>query len=707
MGRGVSCVRHRRRYLVFISVCTLASATQARAQSTTQVLSAPDTQLVDAMIRNGQYAWSNSDTSVLLTRWSTVPEWERRTVLGIDTSSIPAGSRVTSAVLTLTVRTGLGAAGTTRPVTAYRLTSSFVERQVTWLNRQTATPWETPGGDLGQSYATVMVPNTAGARISFDVTGLVQLAVNGDGGSRQARIALVDVGLGGDVKESYREYHSSESSTTSRPQLTVVYGTAAGSGTIDVPAGGDLQQALNDARPGMTIRLAAGATYIGNFVLPAKGGTQFIVLTTSGATLPAQGTRIDPSYRASLATIRSANEYAALSTASAASYYRIVGLAFESNVNGAGDIIALGSHTQTTLAQVPHHIEIDRVLITGDAAVGQKRGISANAAHVSITNSDVRGIKAIGQDSQAICGWNTPGPITIVNNRLEAAGENIMFGGASLQIPGVIPSDIRIEGNLLTKDVLWRGTSWTVKNIFELKNARRVLVRSNVLEHNWAAAQTGFAVVLTPRNSGGSSPWAVVEDVEFTRNVVRYSGSAFNILGHDDTARSGQLARLTIRDNVVHDISSTTWGGAGAFTQIGGEPRDITIDHNTVMHNGNIVTFYSGSYIDSSGTRVTGGPVAGFVFTNNLLKHNAYGMFGSGQAYGNGTLNYYTVAPVVRRNVFATDRSIASRYPADNFFPTVAAFMETFVNPAVKDYRLVAWSPYRGAGTDGTDLGAR
>lgn len=701
MGRGVS------RVLVLISLGTLASVTPARAQSTTQVLGAPDTQLIDAMIRNGQYASSNSDTSVLLTRWSTVPEWERRTVLGIDTSSIPAGSPVVSAVLTLTVKTGLGAAGTTRPVAAYRLTSSFAERQVTWLNRLASTPWRTAGGDLGERYATAAVPNAVGARVDFDVTGLVQQAVNGTSGSRQALIALVDIGGGENVKESYREYYSSEyATTTSRPRLTVTY-RPAGSGTIDVPPGGDLQQALNQATPGATIRLAAGATYIGNFVLPARGGSEFVVLTTSGAALPPAGTRIDPSYRASLATIRSANEFPALATASGASYYRIVGIAFESNINGAGDVIALGSDTQTSLSQVPHHIELDRVLITGDPAVGQKRGISVNASSVSIANSDIRGIKAAGQDSQAICGWNTPGPVTIVNNRLEAAGENIMFGGATLHIPGVIPSDIRVEGNLLTKDVLWRGTSWTVKNIFELKNARRVVVRNNVLEYNWSAAQAGFAVVLTPRNSGGASPWVVVEDVEFTRNVVRYSGSAFNILGHDDTARSGQLARLTIRDNVVHDISGTTWGGAGAFAQIGGEPRDITIDHNTVLHSGNIVTFYAGSYIDSSGTRVTGGPVAGFVFTNNLLNHNAYGIFGSGQAYGNGALSYYTIAPVVRRNVFASDRSIASRYPADNFFPTVAAFLESFVNPALKDYRLASWSPYRGAGTDGTDLGAR
>ena len=150
------------------------------------------------------------------------------------------------------------------------------------------------------------------------------------------------------------------------------------------------------------------------------------------------------------------------------------------------------------------------------------------------------------QDSQAIAGWNTPGPITIRNNYLEAAGENILFGGAQINIPNVVPSDILVEDNVLTKDPQWRGTSWTVKNLFELKNARRVLVRRNMMEYNWSGAQAGFAVVLTPRNSSGRTPWVVIEDVEFSCNVIRSAASVFNILGHDDTARSGQLARLLI-----------------------------------------------------------------------------------------------------------------------------------------------------------------
>jgi len=474
---------------------------------------------------------------------------------------------------------------------------------------------------------------------------------------------------------------------------------------IDVPAGGSIQQALNLIQPGGTITLAPGATYVANLTLPAKGGSSYIVITTRGVVLPPEGTRIDPSYKPQLATIRSPSTSSALTTAVGASYYRIVGVAFQANTNGSGDIIALGRDSQTTLDQVPHHIELDRVLITGDPTVGQKRAVSVNAAHISITNSDIRDIKAVGQDSQAIAGWNTPGPITIRNNYLEAAGENIMFGGANVNLPGVVPSDIVIENNMMTKNPAWRGTSWTVKNLFELKSARRVLVRRNILQYTWAAAQPGFAVVLTPRNASGHNPWSVVEDVEFSGNTVAHAGGGFNMLGHDDTAPSGQLARILIKNNLVFNIDSNDWGGSGLFAQIGGEPRDLTFDHNTVMHTGNIITFYSGSYLNASGVRVTGGPIVGFVFTNNLVKHNQYGIFGSGQAYGNGSLAYYAPGAVFQRNAIATDRALASRYPPDNQFPSLASFDAAFVNAASFDFQLTVGGAYTLAGLDGKDLG--
>ncbi len=55
-------------------------------------------------------------------------------------------------------------------------------------------------------------------------------------------------------------------------------------GALTVPAGGDLQAAIDGARPGDTIFLDPGATYVGNFVLHARqsSDTRPTVLRTSG-----------------------------------------------------------------------------------------------------------------------------------------------------------------------------------------------------------------------------------------------------------------------------------------------------------------------------------------------------------------------------------------------------------------------------------------
>jgi len=47
----------------------------------------------------------------------------------------------------------------------------------------------------------------------------------------------------------------------------------------------------------------------------------------------------------------------------------------------------------------------------------------------------------------------------------------------------------------------------------------------------------------------------------------------------------------------------------------------------------------------------------------------------------------------------------ASRYPSGNFFPSVTQFMTDFIDAAKDDFRLTPRSAYRGAGTDGADLG--
>ena len=101
-------------------------------------------------------------------------------------------------------------------------------------------------------------------------------------------------------------------------------------------------------------------------------------------------------------------------------------------------------------SQVPYALIIDRVYVHGDPLFGQKRGISLNSRDTEVINSYVSECKAIGQDSQAIGGFNGPGNYRIENNYLEGATENVLFGGSDPTIPNLVTTDITFRHNHLS-----------------------------------------------------------------------------------------------------------------------------------------------------------------------------------------------------------------------------------------------------------------
>lgn len=439
---------------------------------------------------------------------------------------------------------------------------------------------------------------------------------------------------------------------------------------VDIPAGADLQAAIDRARPGETLILESGATYVGNFRLPRKDGAAFITIRTAAADgLPGVGQRIRPAHASRLAKLKSPNGQPALGTEPGAHHWRLQLLEFLPNEKGHGDIITLGDGgaAQRDLGQVPRALEIDRCLIRGDAAHGQKRGISLHSADTTITGSHVSDIKALGQDSQAIAGWNGPGPYRIENNYLEAAGENFLLGGADPAIEGLVPGGLLFRHNHLAKPQAWRTQRWQVKNLFELKNARHAVVEHNLMEYVWAQAQTGYAVLLTPRNQDGRAPWSTVEDVLFRQNVVRHAGGGIQITGADTTHRSGPSRRITIRDNLFYAIDSRTWGGAGVFLLIGNGPEDVVIERNTVDQTGNILSAFGG-------TRSAPTPIEGFVFRDNTVRHNAYGVHGADRAVGADSLEAFFPGAVFSGNVIAGGDP--GRYPKGNRFVEEADFAD-------------------------------
>jgi hypothetical protein len=466
----------------------------------------------------------------------------------------------------------------------------------------------------------------------------------------------------------------------------------AAAATITVAAGGNLQAALDSAGAGDTILLQAGATFTGNFVIRSGKVSLTIRSSAADSLLPAAGQRTGPQYAAYLPKLKSPNNGAALAIEPGASYITLLHLEVLPASNGSANLIELGypDSRQTSIAQAPHHLVVDRLLVTIPATVAQRRAIALNSVSTQVLGCYLAGLKYVGADSQAIAGWNGPGPFVIENNYLEGAGENLMFGGSDPSIPGLVPTGIEIRRNHFSKPIAWKGSSWDVKNILELKNAQDVVIEGNLLEYNWLAAQSGYSVVFTPRNQYGGNNNTVVQRVKFVNNKVRHVSSVFNILGRDNNFPSQLTNDIEIRNNVFEDVSRSTYGGSGRMMLINGGDN-IRVVNNT--------SFNSGTAIYATGNAVTG-----FLLENNIFDYGDYGIIGDGTSPGKPSLTTWFPGAVVLGNVMP-DNTQPWTFPVGNSYPAnwTAVGM---VDLAGGNYRLAPTSAYIAAGTGGTTPGA-
>ena len=225
----------------------------------------------------------------------------------------------------------------------------------------------------------------------------------------------------------------------------------------------NLQAAIDSAQPGDTILLAAGRHYRGNFILPAKSGSSYITIRSAAPTRRCRRTASgsDRSYAPQLPKVQG----------------RLRRAARRSRPRRARTTTGCSSSKlSSTYAAQQHHRarRLDRrprprsprcrttssstaATSTATPTNGQKRGIALNSAATTIVNSYISDIKSSQAGHAGDRRLERPGAVTIENNYLEAAGENVLFGGADPYIPNLVPSDITIRSNHITSRVAWRG----------------------------------------------------------------------------------------------------------------------------------------------------------------------------------------------------------------------------------------------------------
>jgi hypothetical protein len=551
------------------------------------------------------------------------------------------------------------------------------------------------------------------------------------------------------------------------PRLTVpsaMSDTPAPGTVITVKAGGNLQNALNNARCGDVIELQAGATFTGKYILPAKScdGNHWIIVRTSApdSALPAEGRRATPCY-AGVTSLPGRPQYSCASPrkvmakvqmtptvgdgpfrlATGANHYRFLGLEITrpTGAVGAARLISIPKSGGTA-----GHLVVDRSWLHGNPQDETQSGVDLNGmnytAVVDSYFSDFHCISGTGActDAHAVGGGvgdTQDGPFKIQNNFLEASGEAVLFGGGAATLS---PSDIQILNNHFWKPWRWmpgnpnfiggaNGNPFVVRNHLELKNAVRVLIDRNLMENVWGGfSQAGYGILLTPRNQYSIRtgaflcPVCQVTDVTIRNLRISHGGGGIQMATLDDTpVGPGEPAlaatRYSIHDVVMDDLSRKYVGAGVVFEIMNAWPANpintVTINHITAFPD-------PAAHMIITSNLNTNAPMYGLVFTNNVIVTGRYPVWDASGGTNNCAQTDVPVTVIDQcytTNTFSHNALVAtpsafppSTWPADNMFPANVSDVEfvDFNNGNGGNYELQSSSPYKNKGTDGKDLGA-
>jgi hypothetical protein len=395
---------------------------------------------------------------------------------------------------------------------------------------------------------------------------------------------------------------------------------------VNVPASaGALQTALNTSACRVELRLVPNFQYA-PVQLPAKPCTEqyhTIVRTNNGLPLLARGVRVTPSLSVQRQQAKIASVDAGNAPAVSADGGGVHGYYFEDvAILGGGTqdvnaLVKLGIN-QTTMAQVPGDFVFSHTLVSGTPTLRLKRNFYINSARTAVVDSWCAEGHDNNGDSQCWLGLNGPGPYLIENNYMEASHEVVMFGGGDPSIPGLVPSDITIRHNHITRPASWKGV-WTAKNLIECKNARRMLVEGNVIENIWADGQVGYAILCKSVNQDGTAPQSQATDITFRYNLVQNAGAGWNFCA----ACQNQVvnaSRITVYDNITKNVNTGIFRGEGRLWQFLGPLSHVSVTHNTTILASGVETSIS---FDGQPPKIVN-----MDFRSNAYDNGEYGVHG-------------------------------------------------------------------------------
>jgi hypothetical protein len=258
-----------------------------------------------------------------------------------------------------------------------------------------------------------------------------------------------------------------------------------------------------------------------------------------------------------------------------------------------------------------------------------------------------------------------------------------------------------------------------VKNLFELKNAQRVLFEGNVLENSWSGfTQHGQSILIEGANTTVNAIYSSVSvvDVTIRYNRVSHTHSGFGITNPGFSGVSNlPVGRISVHDDIFDDISaaygyadnSGAWAIEQTYCGNCVPSRDIAINHITEVIGESKKWFLIAGGLASK-------PIQNWAYTNSIVSTGS-GLVVSGAGLANpcgffGATNWARITSCTGSSNMAANALIGATgsWPQGNFYPSTGSdvgFID-YNNGSGGDYHLSSSSPYKNKARDGSDLGA-
>ncbi|MBI3680138.1 MAG: hypothetical protein HY235_07045 [Acidobacteria bacterium] len=260
----------------------------------------------------------------------------------------------------------------------------------------------------------------------------------------------------------------------------------------------------------------------------------------------------------------------------------------------------------------------------------------------------------------------------------------------------------------LRRNTIFRSDGHTLngKGYIELKNCLHCLIDGNILTDS--AAGNWF---LTARTQGGNDPWNRGENLRFSNNIAGGNNGAparLILQGEDDEHTSQKSRNVFFENNLMPDMRFPNSATANPFNTLSAFDTGTGIINGGWVHNTTFPRAGSSSHRVYSPTACIDSPAPYLYSSDVVLRDNISG-YGEGIAT---TPCWTNQSSGIKSNVFIATGSagtsqIQSSWPGNFAVPDTSALFAGTCNFANwENCALDAASPYKGAASDGKDVGA-